>query len=251
MAIKKLNTSVNVISSLPDTPTAPDHTAQSLKRKFDEGCNTIKNYINDSLIPDICDEIAQTAMGDGAYRYIPIKKLLVSFTEPGLHTFTAEEYPSYNGVYDVITIAGGGGGYEDDVVTGGGGGDATCAENVKLQGVYSIQVGVGGAPARVGGTTSVIDENNKIISYALGGACSDENVKYARGAGKCGGNSTYGDGTVIYGAGGDCYGYGKGAIGSGEREKIILPKGYGGGGWGSVHGGDGAVLIYGYVREEI
>ncbi len=28
-------------------------------------------------------------------------------------------------------------------------------------------------------------------------------------------------------------------------------KGYGGGGWGSVHGGDGAVLIYGYVREEI
>lgn len=48
--IQKLNENLNIISSLPDKPTLE---ATNLKEKFDQGNNIIKNYINNTLIPEV------------------------------------------------------------------------------------------------------------------------------------------------------------------------------------------------------
>nr|DAY42931.1 MAG TPA: hypothetical protein [Caudoviricetes sp.] len=50
MAINKLNSNLNIISNLPDKPTQE---VSTLKAKFDEAGNTIKDYINTILIPSI------------------------------------------------------------------------------------------------------------------------------------------------------------------------------------------------------
>ena len=46
--IEKLNANVNIISTLDDKPTL---SSTELKRKFDEGPEIIKNYINNILVP--------------------------------------------------------------------------------------------------------------------------------------------------------------------------------------------------------
>lgn len=50
MSIQKLNEDVSVVSTLPDKPTL---TSSEIKKVFDQGSETIKNYINNILIPAI------------------------------------------------------------------------------------------------------------------------------------------------------------------------------------------------------
>ncbi len=57
MSIPKLNENLNIVSSLPNKPTLD---ADSLKAKFDEGSNKIKDYINNTLIPST--EAGQTLL---------------------------------------------------------------------------------------------------------------------------------------------------------------------------------------------
>ncbi len=250
MAIKNLDTSVDIISQLPDTPTSPDYDAQSLKNKFDEGANIIKEYINDSLIPDIKDEFAEAALGEGGYKYMPIRRLLVSYTEEGTYTFSTDEYPSCNGLYDLVLIGGGGGGYKGTISTGGGGGSVTNLERQRLSGVYTVTVGRGGGQTLMGMPTYMVGEGNIGLAVAAGGQCTNSDRKIALSGGIGGGSSEYGDGSLWYGKGGDCYGYGRGVIGGLLNDDIIPARGYGGGGWGEVPGSSGAVFVYGYARED-
>ncbi len=251
MAIKNLEASVDIISALPDTPCSPDYSAQILKEKFDEGANIIKEYINSSLIPDIAGDITAALAGDGGAAYIPVKKLLASYTAAGEYTFSTEEHPSANGYYDVIVISGGGGGYSGSISTGGGGGDAVKAECITLSGEYEVNVGAGGQPGMAGGMSYVRSENGTTVCFATGGGAGNQYLKVARGAGINGTESSYGDGSIWYGKGGDCIGYGKGAVGGVIRDDVVNPKGYGGGGWGTVAGSGGAVFIYGYEAVRV
>ncbi len=249
MAIEKLKKSMDIISALPDSPASPDYTPQALKAKFDESGNIIKNYINDTLIPCILDELANTVLGDGGYKYIPTRVRLASFTKTGEYVFDTDEYESYNGLYDIVLIGGGGGGYVGTVTLGGGGGDASLINGVSLSGRYTVTVGGGGSVGQVGETTSFMSEDGEeYIGIASGGGVGSEYSKIARGSGIYGTDSVYGDGTDDYGKGGDCLTYGKGAVGGAVRDDVKNPSGYGGGGWGEVSGGGGAVFVYGYKR---
>ncbi len=248
MAIKNMDQSVDIIASLPDSPSSPQYTAQSLKEKFDESANIIKGYINGSLIPDIKSELAETVLGDGGYKYIPVKKLIASYKTAGEYTFSTEKNSSCNGLYDVVTVGAGGGGYSGDISTGGGGGDAVRVENIEMNGEYSVTVGAGGETGKSGGMSFVCSSEGEYICVAVGGGASTQYTKIGKGSGINGTDSFYGDGSVSYGRGGDCIGYGKGAVGGALRDDVTNPKGNGGGGWGEVSGGDGAVCIYGYVR---
>ncbi len=244
MSIKTMEKSVDIISRLPDTPMSPEFSAQRLKEKFDEGANLIKDYINDSLIPDVTNEISRALTAEGSAAYVPVKKLFASFTSPGTYTFSTADHSSVNGLYDVVVIAGGGGGYLGDISTGGGGGDAVRKDNISLTGAYTVNVGAGGQAGDGGGMSYITGEG--LSCHAFGGSATSQYVKLGLGGGINGTESIYGDGSVWYGKGGDCVGYGKGAVGGAVRDDIKNPVGYGGGGWGSVPGGGGAVFIYGY-----
>ena len=50
MSLPKLNSNLNIISSLPDKPT---QSAIDLKSKWDEAPNIIKDYLNNDLLPSI------------------------------------------------------------------------------------------------------------------------------------------------------------------------------------------------------
>jgi hypothetical protein len=50
MALPELTDNLNVIQSLPDKPAK---TALELKQDFDKGSNTIKTYINETLLPQL------------------------------------------------------------------------------------------------------------------------------------------------------------------------------------------------------
>ncbi len=66
MAITELTDDLNIIAALDDEPNADDGlSAAQLKAKFDEAANTIKDYVNDTLIPDIGAAIADAEMHDG------------------------------------------------------------------------------------------------------------------------------------------------------------------------------------------
>lgn len=248
MAIERLKESVDIIASLPDTPSSPEYTAESLKRKFDEGGNVIKSYINESLIPSVEDEIVATVLGEGAYKYIPTRTLLASYTLGGQYIFDTSEHESYNGIYDVVLVGGGGGGHVGDISTGGGGADACVAEGLRLEGQYNITVGYGGVADTDGSGTYF--SGNGVFKAALGGQASNESRKIGKGTGIYGLDSTYGDGSMSYGCGGSCCTFGKGAVGGAIRDDMKNPIGYGGGGWGEIAGGSGAVFVYGYVRYE-
>ncbi|MDR0916360.1 MAG: hypothetical protein LBN02_04135 [Oscillospiraceae bacterium] len=59
MSIRNIDSDLNIIGALADEPNDEDGLgAEELKAKFDEGGNAIKAYINDTLIPDVNDEIA-------------------------------------------------------------------------------------------------------------------------------------------------------------------------------------------------
>lgn len=50
MSISRLNKDMSIISALPDSPTL---SASELKAKFDEGGIEIKEFLNETLIPEI------------------------------------------------------------------------------------------------------------------------------------------------------------------------------------------------------
>ena len=57
MAIQKMTNDLNIIQKLDDEPNdVGGLTAADLKAKFDEGSNTIKDYINNTLIPSIDEQ---------------------------------------------------------------------------------------------------------------------------------------------------------------------------------------------------
>jgi hypothetical protein len=60
MSIRTLDSDLNIISALPDEPTdAEGMSAAQVKAKFDESGNLIQGYINETLIPDIGDELVR------------------------------------------------------------------------------------------------------------------------------------------------------------------------------------------------
>jgi hypothetical protein len=66
MAITPMTDDLNIIAALPDEPTEEGGmTNAQLKAKFDEAGNIIKGYINDTLIPDVHDEIGAAQMRQG------------------------------------------------------------------------------------------------------------------------------------------------------------------------------------------
>lgn len=259
MGIDKLNRDLNIISSLPTCPSSPEYDADTLKRKFDESANIIKEYINDSLIPQILNELAETVLSEGGYKYIPCRTLLQSYTSSGTYTFNTEDNPSFTGVYDVVLIGAGGGGYIGDGVNyGGGAGGVTVLTGVKLNGEYTLDVGAAGecsssvTSAATGGSTLILplDAAYDVSAIAFGGEGGDPYNPCAPSGGVGGGNAIPPNGGSQYGAGGDCYGYGCGAAGAALNDDVRAASGYGGGGWGLHRGKGGAVFIYGYTRQE-
>lgn len=58
MPLSSLSTDLDIIQALSDTPNATDGlTASQLKAKFDQGPNSIKSYINGTLVPYINDNV--------------------------------------------------------------------------------------------------------------------------------------------------------------------------------------------------
>ena len=246
MAISTFNEDLDIIASLPTCPTAPEYTADEVKSKFDEGAKKIKQYLNETLIPQILDELSSTALGDGAYRYIPCKRLLKQYSSAGVFTFDTEEYPSFTGIYDIVLVGGGGGGYNGSVKYGGGGGAVTQLIGRQLHGKYTVSVGAGGAPC-----TNIMPNDGEATHMTNDGEMTDF-YEYAAGGGGIGATDAVpDDGALECGCGGDSIGYGTGAKGAMVSDSIRFPVGFGGGGWGSVAGKNGTVLIYGYVRQEV
>lgn len=73
MAITKMTDNLNIIQSLPDNPALE---ADELKRKFDEGGNAIKTYINDiltkeidALVKEIKDDVSNQIIEDNKKKY--------------------------------------------------------------------------------------------------------------------------------------------------------------------------------------
>lgn len=259
MAIDKLNKDLNIISSLPTCPSSPNYSADTLKAEFDKAGNIIKEYINNSLIPQILSELADTVIGEGGYKYIPCRTLLCSYTKNGSYTFNTSEHPSFTGIYDIVLIGAGGSGYSGDgVCYGGGGGGVTVLSGVRMDGEYSLNVGKAGKASvnpsseNDGGTTMIMAENASydVTAVAFGGEGGDIYTPNARSGGVGGANAISPDGVKQYGSGGDCYGYGSGAAGAALNDDVRAANGNGGGGWGIHSGTDGAVFIYGYTRLE-
>lgn len=258
MAISTFNEELDIIASLPTCPSAPEYTADEVKGKFDEGAKKIKEYLNSTLIPQILDELANTALGEGAYRYIPCKRLLKQYSSAGAYTFDTEEFPSFTGVYDIVLVGGGGGGYDGSVRYGGGGGGVRELIGRTLSGKYTVCVGKGGAPCTSilpndGESTYITNqsESGDLYEYAAGGEGADSATPCARGGGIGSTDAVPDGGSLAPGCGGDSVGYGTGAKGADIEDSIKFPAGYGGGGWGPISGKNGTVLIYGYVRQEV
>lgn len=69
MSFKRIDENLNIHQSLPDQPTLE---AQELKQKFDEAANIIKDYINNTFLPEL-EEKGTFSEGD-VYTYT--KKIL-------------------------------------------------------------------------------------------------------------------------------------------------------------------------------
>lgn len=256
MAISKFEESVDIIAALPTVPSSPDYTAEKLKATFDLGANKIKNYINETLVPGIEKELSDSALGGGVYRYLPARRLLRSYTQPGSYTVNAEEWGSFNDLYEVVLVGGGAGGRTPSGSaslvgsTGGGGGAVKRLDPRILKGQVIVTVGTGGASGQNGGNSTVIQADNAFFEMAGGGQAPMGDCKIGRAGGIGGTDSTYAETREYgYGAGGDACGYGIGAKGGLLRDDIRAPQGYGAGGWGPVSGTSGAVFIYGYKQD--
>lgn len=58
MALSKMTTNVNNIQGLSDRPnTADGLTSSQLKEKFDKAGQDIKNYLNDTLVPEMEEKL--------------------------------------------------------------------------------------------------------------------------------------------------------------------------------------------------
>ena len=263
MAISKFEESVDIIAGVPTIPSPPDYTADVMKAKFDLGANKIKSYINGTLIPDIEKELVNTALGDGAYRYLPSKRLLAAYATAGSNTVVEGEWGSFNHIYEVVIIGGGGGGMippgVDHTVTsaaltgcaGGGGASVIRTGPIILSGTYTLTVGAGGAAGQNGGNSSLVSLDASVIYTSAGGYTPQSGCKIGYSGGIGGGDSTYGETASLgYGAGGDCFGYGIGAKGAMLRDDMKNASGYGAGGWGPAAGTGGAIFIYGYRQSE-
>ena len=255
MAISKFEESVDIIAALPTAPSSPDYTAEKLKATFDLGANKIKNYINETLVPGIEKELADSALGGGVYRYLPARRLLRSYTQPGSYTVNAEEWGSFNDLYEIVLVGGGGGGTVPSGssyvgATGGGGGGVKRLDPMTIKGQVIVTVGAGGAVGQNGGNSTVIQGDSALFEMASGGQAALYGTKIGRAGGIGGTDSTYSETKEYgYGAGGDACGYGMGAKGGLLRDDIRAPQGYGAGGWGPVSGTSGAVFIYGYKQD--
>jgi len=121
---------------------------------------------------------------------------------------------------DAFLVGGGGGGGQGSVSTGGGGGGGytTTVLNIRLYAntAYTIEIGEGGAPNEIGGTTSAFG------SSAFGGVYGGHNAPY---------NWTGNPG----GAGGS--GGGAGGDGAASTPRPGQPGGYNGGNGGSGYNG--------------
>ncbi len=242
MAIKRFSDDVNVIQSLPDVPSPPEYNAAILKAKFDEAAGKIKTYLNEQLLPQL---------EQGAASYATVRRLLVSYTEPGSYVFDTGTFPSAGGVYDVVLIGGGGGGSCNinptlQTSTGGGAGAVTKKYGVTLDGQYSVTVGAAGVGDMVsgtgGGASFINDENGVTVMTAGGGGGSSQESKVGYGGGIGGGDGTYDDGD-LRGRGGDNE-YGRGVRGATQSPA----EGFGAGGWAAFRPTCGAVFVYGYER---
>lgn len=259
MAITKLNDDLNIISALPNRPSALEYAPEDIKAKFDEGTNKIKTYINDTLIPQLQDEFTNASISGGTFKYMPCRVLIQKYTSPGEFKFDTSVNSSFTGLYDIVLIGAGGGGCHSTVEGGGGGGAVTTIIGEKLNGVYTVTVGREGRtvtelyPPSNGGTTTMVadSEDDYFYAYANGGAGADSFSKIAYGGGIGATDGTRGDGAGLYGAGGDSIGYGCGARGALLSEDARPAMGNGAGGWGTLAPTCGAVYIYGYVRQEV
>ena len=66
MAITTMTDNLDIIAALADTPNDTSGlTAAQLKAKFDEAGNTVKEYINDTLIPGVEQAIGDAEMHNG------------------------------------------------------------------------------------------------------------------------------------------------------------------------------------------
>lgn len=260
MSLTQFSGSTDIIAALPDTPSSPDYTSQTLKAKFDEAAGNIKTYINSTLIPDIEDEFTNTVLGDGAYHYIPSRVLAASFLSAGTFTFTADASKSFTGIYDIVCVGGGGGGSVSSLTsnsgaTGGGAGAVVTLTGQAMTGSYTVTVGAGGSGSYGGtggngGDTYVLGTGVMPLLKAGGGKGSSQSNKIGFGGGVGGGDSVYGDGTISYGHGGD-NSRGRGVRGAALSDDCGAAEGYGAGGWGQISGKPGEVLIYGYQRMSV
>ncbi|MCL2409437.1 MAG: hypothetical protein FWC96_07465 [Oscillospiraceae bacterium] len=140
MDIQRLNEDMNIISVLPDEPNSVGGlSADELKARFDRAGNVLKDYINDSLVPDVEREIvAETGRvvvqsgnmpPGGAAGQILRKRsdtdfdweftmpprpgaweLIQSYTTAGTYTWTAPNLHEDGRGYEIgVFIVGGGG----------------------------------------------------------------------------------------------------------------------------------------------
>ena len=66
MAFTKFESDVENISALPDEPSREDgYTAQIIKSLFDKAAVDLKNYINNTLIPQLEAQSASASVGSG------------------------------------------------------------------------------------------------------------------------------------------------------------------------------------------
>ncbi len=203
--------------------------------------------------------------GDGVYREaegIPVE--LVRFTEDG--TFSPAEYPSANGLYTVVIQgAGGSGGCNgsSSVAYCGSAGAHYIAANLPLdrQKTYSVTVGKGGIAVKASTSTAVSGRAGGASSFdgytVPGGSGGAEKKNVDSGsvslAGAQAGLYTAAVGTLERGAD-SLLGTGGLRADSAESLSVLTPDGYGAGGGVcgvsgaySGAGGDGVVIVYGYL----
>mgnify|MGYP004569689479 FL=1 len=221
---------------------------------------------------------ATVLCGDGKYRTPAILRRVAakSYLTPGKFEFSTADYPSEGDMYDIeIQGAGGGGGsYNGTDYRGGGGGAGAylaVSRTVLRHPKCSITVGAGGAG--VPGGCGLDGEASSFDGFtAAGGAGGGGGAKCFGGAGGVGGMCSGGagfDGTpsssgeffTTVGAGGRShFGDGAPAAGSGGAADGIAAENPGSGGSGAIsepgtfgkvggRGGDGAVIVYRYIRD--
>lgn len=181
------------------------------------------------------------------------RKELVRFTESG--TFRPADYPSLDDLYIIVLQGAGGSGY---VNQGGGAGGYAVVKTVLSEEAYTVTIGAGGAGRYVGGNYDNIYSGYRggstafgpfVVPGGLGGESDAEPVTVGAfqaevGTSEKGGDSFFGVGGARVAAN---TGNGNpGGIGAGGG---ACPVPYSGRSYYSGAGGDGLVIVYGYVAK--